>query len=329
MAVAIALAIGGCVHPTSQDATDAPAAASADRVQALVAMDARVAPVAWRLAVANTALCPVTRLRAGWTLQAASQYGTETRPAAERLYGLQGDLPGISAVAPDSPASRAGLSAGDLIVAADGVALQSGRGPGSASYDGLDANAARLDDALQRGPVRLTVRRAGHERTAVLTPVQACAYETQVEITGTLRSHADGRRVFISDALLALLPDDDQLAFVLAHELGHNVLEHRTDRALSGQPGALVGAIRLRKGLSIRSEADADQAAIWLMARAGYDPRAGLGFFDSYAAADPGARFPQANAGGIYASMPERKRALAPVIDAVEARRREGADLIP
>lgn len=327
--LALALAAAGCGHP----APDAGAALLQDppavRLERLTGLDVRVADVAWTLALANADLCPVNRQRAGWTLQSAGQYGAELRPLAEARYGLAGDLPGVLAAPPDSPAAAAGLAPGDLILSVNGQALSEGRPNAEESYDGLQANTAILDGALALGPARLTVRRGGVEREVTVRPVAACAYPTQVEVTGSFRSRTDGRHIFISDGMANLAQDEDQLAFVLAHELAHAVLEHRSQPDVVGVRGGLNWAISMRRGLSLSSEADADRMGLFLVARAGFDPYRAVEFLSRWEAVDEGARGPQINTGGVYDSAGGRRRALAPVLEDIAARKAAGRALIP
>ena len=327
--LALALAAGGCGHP----APDAGAALLQDspavRLERLTGLDVRVAEVAWTLALANADLCPVNRARAGWTLQSATQYGAELRPLAEARYGLSGDLPGVLAAPAGSPAAEAGLSPADLIVAVNGQRLSEGDPGAGESYDGLQANAAVLDGALAFGPTEVTVRRGDRERHVTVRPVPACAYPAQVEVTGSFRSRTDGRHIFISDGMANLAQNEDELAFVLAHELAHAVLEHRTQPDVVGVRGGLNWAISLRRGLSLSSEADADHLGLFLVTRAGFDPQRAIEFLTRYEEADGGARSVQINAGGIYESASGRRRALQPVLADIAARQAAGRALIP
>ena len=326
LALGLASGLAACGHPAPDAGVvqDGPQA----RLDNLTRQDVRVADVAWRLALANADLCPVNRLRAGWTLQSASQYGGELRPLAESRYGLDGDLPGVLAIPAGAPARTAGLQPGDLILSVNGQPLQRGGGA-TASYAGLEANIALLDQALARGPVQLQVRREGVERAVALRPVLACAYPTQVEVTGALSGRADGRHIFISDGMANLAQDDDQLAFVLAHELAHAVLEHRTRPDVVGVRGASNWAISMRRGLTLSAEADADRMGLFLAARAGFDPHAAVEFLNRYEEADGGSRYVQVNAGGVYEPAPVRRRALEPVLADIAGRRETGRALIP
>ncbi|WP_420479183.1 M48 family metalloprotease [Brevundimonas sp. FT23028] len=330
LAAALVLAAGlsACGHPAIESGS--PAAPPAARLDALNAADARVAEVSWTLARSNADLCPVNRFRTGWSLQSASQYGDALRPVAEARYGLEGDLPGILAAPAGSPAAAAGLAPGDLILAVEGRPLDRGDVGAASAYDGLDANTALLDAAAAGGgPLDLSVRRAGVVRRVVVQPVAACAYPTQIELTGSFRSHTDGRHIFISDRMVEAAAGPDQLAFILAHELAHAVLEHRTQPDVTGPRGAGNAALTLRRGLSLSAEADADRLGLYLLARAGFDPYQAVAFLPRYAEINPAARFPQANAGGVYESAPARRRALQPVLADIAARRADGRPLIP
>ncbi len=329
----IAAGLAACSHP-APPRTDAGRVAEADaeaRLTALVAKDQRVAAVSWRLAVGNADLCPATRLKAGWTLHAASQYGSELRRIAERTYGLQGDLPGILSAPVASPAERAGLRQGDVIVAVNGRPLSTGTAATARgqTYDGLQANIDRLDRAARSDSMVLTVRRDGMERSVTVPPQRACAYDTQVEVRDDLRALSDGRTIFVSARLVDIAQDDDQLAFLLAHELAHAVLEHATVPDVQGGRGEANAQLSLRRGLSSSSESDADILGLYLLARAGFDPGRAVHFLSTYEAAAPGARYPQINLRGVYRSIPERRRALEPVVAEIARRQAAREPLIP
>jgi hypothetical protein len=331
-ALAFASAALACGRPSEPAAVASPEDPAPEvRLERLTATDVWVARVAWKLARANAELCPLTRPRAGWRLQAASQYGSELRPLAEARYGLDGDLPGVLAAPEASPAATAGLAAGDLILALDGAPLERGRGSGRESYDGLALNTETLDNAVARAAVDLKVRRGGAERNVRLSPVAACAYDTEVTLEGgNARVTRDGL-ILIPVQQTLLARSDDELAFPLAHELAHLVLEHDRAPPVSGRRGEANGQITLRRGRSASAEADADRLGLYLLANAGYDPAAAVEFLTRYGQSGALNSSPQVSlaSGAVYRSPEGRRRALEPVIADIAARRAAGRPLIP
>ncbi len=303
----------GCGTATgSQETVQAPA----QRLQTLIALDRHVAEVAFNLALANAELCPAPAPRAGWLLHAASQYSADLRPEAERLYGLDGALPGVSVVIDGSPAAVAGLQVGDVITAVDGVPMEAARDRTGANFDDLARNLDVLDTAMAGSdPVRLKVFRQGTTLTTELTPILTCSYETQVDSSPDIRARADGRRIFISSAFAAYAGTPDTLAFVLGHELAHNILGH---------PAAMRG-LNLAPWRIEQSENAADRVGLFLMARAGYDVRTVPDFLRRLGEDHWQMRYPQWG----HASAQARARAMEDVVAEIESLRAADRPLTP
>ncbi len=106
-----------------------------------------------------------------------------------------------------------------------------------------------------------------------------------------------GGFIFVSRSMLALCEDDpDQIAFVLAHEMGHVISGHAMERIVANSAisavsrvtpvrGVLgpwlrrVGVRFLETAYSRDQELDADQLAVRLVEAAGYDPQGGVTLF--------------------------------------------------
>jgi hypothetical protein len=161
--------------------------ALAGLLDALRQADARLAGVAWRLQTANVAVCSVVAPLPGFSVETIDQYVPSERAEARAAFGL-GDRPQISAVVTGSSADRAGLKAGDEIVAVNGVAIpptQAGR----VNYDRTAAVEAALNAALEHPPVTLSLPRG----SALLTGDAGCASTVQLVPGGRFDASADGR----------------------------------------------------------------------------------------------------------------------------------------
>jgi hypothetical protein len=214
--------------------------------------DARVAAIAWRLQTANVATCRDVVSLPGFSIETLDQYTAAERAEATAAFALH-DLPQVSAVVPDSAAAKAGLAVGDEIAQIDDVALPRVRG-GPASYDTTAAAEAAIAASLAHSPAKLTLK----FRTINLSGDPGCASQVQLVPGARLDASADGHYVQISGAMYQLADDDAELAFVIAHELAHNLFPEakRVTGSGKGQRAA---------------ELAADRRAIAMIDRAGYD----------------------------------------------------------
>ncbi|MBU1384269.1 MAG: M48 family metalloprotease [Alphaproteobacteria bacterium] len=319
------LALGACSGgPSSVPLTTADLDAAA-RLTSLTDLDQRVARVAWRLSKANADLCPAVRPSAGWALHSARQYSLDLRPHVENRFGLVGDLPGVLAVPPGSPAAAAGFAPGDLIIDAAGAGLDPGDGDAAASWTGLERNLRVIDTALARGPTPFTVQRGDDRIQITVTPERACGYDVQLDPSDELNARADGRRLFISTALAGFARTDDELAVILGHELAHHVLRHHPWDDAGGAARRVNDGAWKADGGRGGAEQQADRAGLYLLARAGYDPAVAAPFWRRFGESNWRVRFPQIG----HASAGSRAQALEAVEREIEAKRQAGGELLP
>jgi len=149
------------------------------------------------------------------------------------------------------------------------------------------------DEALSKGLLSKNdayVRRVGRILSQLVSalPLNLYPYQAMVVATNEINaSCAPGGYIIVYEGLISLMPDDTELASILAHEMGHAYRRHTTrlmkkmqtnvviaflSAAVSGRPVDSVGinlsAIRYTR----EHEAEADAFGTELYLRAGFDP---------------------------------------------------------
>lgn len=311
-----------------------PASAQTDgtaRLLALQSLDRRVTEVMYRLSVANVDLCPMSRNLAGWALHALDQYSGTLKPDAESTFGLQPGLPGVLVLVPGGPAANAGFLESDVIEAINGRSLVLVGEPDDRSerrlpsYERLGRQVEWINEAFAKGSAGVTFLRDDKTATVVVDPVLGCGYEAQVRPSPDLNGGADGARISITSGLVAYADSDDDLAFLLAHELAHNLLRHAERPRARGLLNGLLGHNGRSPAAVREAETAADRVGMFLAARAGYDASGAAGFRRRFGRDHAAARY------GFwgYPSAEERARAHEATWLEIEALRARGMPLQP
>lgn len=263
----------------------APAAAIPDAAAASTTLrqdDLRVALVAYRLALAGASSCPQRHPLTGLLFHHLAEYEPRDRPLMIARHGLDRG-PGILTVLAGTPASRAGLVAGDVLLAVNGRPLPTGASvaaePKREKWRRLaDEAEAELETALRSGPADLKVLREGREIALRLGSVPACLGRVRLARSTQVNAFATGRSVVMTLAMLRFLRSDDELAVVLGHELSHNIFGHP---AMRSEEGILRG-LGIKASAAWKREEAADRFGLRLMAAAGYDLDAAIPFWKRY-----------------------------------------------
>ncbi len=225
----------------------------ADVLAQYQALNARLELIAAPLLMSNTELCPQTKRSLGLTVHTVSDYPPNLQPIARELLGVSNRL-SIRTVRPGSPADMAGLKTGDDILQIAG------------NYIPRGDTAQRFYEAATQGPyknetVNLIVNRGGETIETTAFPETICGYPVNVYFSEEMNGHTDGEQVLVTSQLMRNIPDNVNLALIIAHEMGHAIAGH-TDQSKS-------------KKLELK----ADRMALVLMQRAGYDINAAISYW--------------------------------------------------
>ncbi|HKT33274.1 MAG TPA: M48 family metalloprotease [Nitrospira sp.] len=172
-------------------------------------------------------------------------------------------------VHPHLPAGRAGMAIGDAIVTINGDALIFPRA------ETVSSQIQRLTRARIQ-PLTLGLRRGTSDREVNLWSVPSCRMLVRLVNSPVINAFSDGSNIVLTTGMLGFVRSPDQLAWVIAHEVGHHVLEHAESAKLQIMLNRFLGSTVGEKPIDIRQidlERQADVFAADLMTRAGFDLR--------------------------------------------------------
>lgn len=248
-------------------------------LDALVARQERVYRIAAPLITKNAVLCRTqARPLLGFTAKNQFSYPAELTASARRTLGLNEKLQ-VMQVLDGSGAMRAGLARGDLLQSVQDIVIPEG--------PQAETEAARLlAPALKNlSEIRITVLRRGQPLSLQVPLTLACAFAIDIGNAPHLNAYSDGRRIMLTRGLLEALPADEEVAVIVAREIAHNVLQHarqlQQTATVSGvidsllplkpDPASYAGSNGI-KATPEKMDQEADRLALFMLARAGYDP---------------------------------------------------------
>lgn len=215
------------------------------------AYNTRLQNVAAPLLKANASLCPRTKRDIGMTVHTLSDYQPSLQPFAEVLIGASNRL-SVRTVRAGSPADRAGLKTGDVIIGINGAFM-----PGGFTVQRFFEIATQ--NAFKEESAELKIKRGDNRLDINVMPETICDYPANVFFHDKANGHTDGEQIIITSELMKTVPDDVNLALIIAHEMVH----------------AIEGHQRKEKALELK----VDRMALILMSRAEYDIDRAIGYW--------------------------------------------------
>lgn len=223
----------------------------------------RLTDVSYRIAETSAPMCPARKMGTGIALDFIQAYEEPQQAAIAAMLHLS-HVPQVAAVAAGSPAERAGVKTGDDLVEIDGVPVETLLARSSDPSLFSEEMEQRIADSPAGRPVVLGLKREGHTVRVSIDPEPICASKIVIKTGLGIDAFSDGDNVAISTKLIEFARNDDELALIVAHEVGHVI--NRDDKAPS---------LRARRNM----EDAADRVGIRLVKCARYDPERAVQFW--------------------------------------------------
>lgn len=294
----------------------------------------KLADLSWPILVNNLEMCDdFVRHRTGLWLSRQSSILTSLSWVSDGEQTIGKD-PVVWGVAADSPAALAGIEAGDRILAIDSKLIKS-----SADARRLLAKSTKDFSAERTDAIQFLIQRDDERKRIEVQPVLACRSEISLAGGTRINAYASGRHIKIFNGIFTFVETDEELQYVIAHELAHNISNHLVYARARGAVGVVFDLLALRgrvwtnggiSRLSVRAftkpnEVEADYLALYLLANAGIDSTGVENLWRRLAAEDI------SRIGWIltHPSTPERFILLRKTREEIEAKQSRNEKLLP
>jgi hypothetical protein len=295
----------------------------------------RVQAIAYPMLVNGAPICDKrTRPGSGFVFGNKHTWPKDFQDAAVSAFGVGEELQVLS-VTPESPASRAGLKEGDLLLQFGDKVLPQGQKADSKSLN-------ILQEKMKVGePLAITANRDGETTQLSLTPDLVC--DTLVVYTAgdEVNAYADGNAIYITSGMLRFVESDNELATVIGHEIAHNAMGHRDKKMTNFLLGSILDVAAAAYGVNTQSafgnmaasafskdfEAEADYVGLYVMRRGGYSTLESPDFWRRMGVASPGSVSTKYS--GTHPGTADRYIALDQVNIELSAKESQGQQLLP
>lgn len=309
-------------------------AAAADNLTRMAALQDRLYRVAAPLLINNAELCKSNaRNLLGFTAKNRYSYPGEFNEAAHVAFEM-GERLQVTGVLAGSGAARAGLKRGDGLISAGGKPLPTGQ------------NASTLAGSVfgplvsSQANIEMKIERDDKKRDLTIPVTRACGFGIELGNADNINSYADGGRVMVTRGMIAFTQSDDELAYLMAKGMAHNILGHATSQRSASTIGSIIDnlmAVRPDLSMLIGSggikampqdvDAAADTLSVYLLARAGYNIDGAASFWRRLATS-----YPATVLNGYVANHPAtafRVAAIDKAVAEVKARQAAKKPLVP
>lgn len=341
--VGLVAALAGCVAPTTKGVTVNQSRVEQERqyqieltLQQQLKYQQRLDDVTWPLYRAALSLCQPEFIshQSGFDVATIEDFPVEYRPSATKLLGMDENLRVISVIK-NTAAANSGLQPGDQIILVNGAPALRGKDASKTFFQQL------ADHFKFNKTASLQVSRQGAKYDIRVDREEQCYFPAHLSMSDDVNAYADGQRVVVTKGMIRFTETDLELATVVAHEIGHNLMKHMDAKKSNYWLGTAADIAAALAGINTQGsfgrmgataysqefEAEADYVSIYILALGKYDIEHVAGFWRRMAAEHPGGI--KENHGASHPSTPERFVAIEETVSEVRMKEKAGFPLRP
>jgi hypothetical protein len=340
--IIVAILITACETPNTvrvnYDTAELAAEAALQREMALkkfLNYSVRLEDVSYPILRAATKFCPEDLVNSfGAAGSASTDFSNEWYSVANKVLGGTGFT--ITWVANNGAASRSGIAVNDKVISVNGVNFS--EEPKQLEKFYAELNRVRTSRDIE---ATLILKRGQQLLDLNINLEKTCGFPVVLSNSSEVNAYANGKQIIITKGMMRFARDDQDLALVIAHELGHNLMDHIDKKVNNRLLGSIVDIAAAAYGVNTQGlfrnagtqafsqyfEAEADYVALYYMHAAGLPLDGVADFWRDMAAEHP------ANIGSNHsASHPatsERFVAISKTIEEIDRKVASGQPVTP
>jgi len=264
----------------------------------------------------------------------SSDFKDEWNTAANKILGGPGYT--ITWVAKQGAAAAAGLLVNDKVLSVNGVEF--GEQKKQQKKFSTEIERIRTADSSQ---AELSIERGGETLSFEINLDKICGFPAVLSESDAVNAYANGKQIIITKGMMRFAQDDQDLSLVIAHELGHNVMDH-LDKAMNNYwLGSIFDIAAAAYGVNTHGvfgsaaaqafsqdfEAEADYVGLYYMHAADLPLEGTAHFWRSMAAEHPSSI--GSNHAASHPATPERFLAISKTIDEINNKVAAGVAVEP
>ena len=301
-----------------------------------------VKSIGFKINSSNADKCNKTDFNSGITFANENVMGLKIAKFFPSKINL-GSQVSIIDIVKNSPADKAGLALGDIILEVEGYTLPEGK-------NALKKISKHFKDIEEKEIKKIKIDRNGEILTFDINQTKICNYPIIFTQDKIVNAYADGKSIIMTQGMVDYARDDNEIAMVIAHELAHNDRGHldavKKNSLIMGSIGFVLDLMTIyysggtaggdaqntemwskigRDAYSVEFEKDADYGGVYYAHRAGYDISQVKNFWERIGSENP----KQIAISSTHPATAERYLQIDKTVKEINEKKKDGLALVP